>query len=123
MAWAIKDTNKFVTGEKCVSDDKGNLTVNDEAKLHAWKERYQRLLNVEFPWEKNSLNNLAAFEGPAIFITQDMVTDAIKKMKQGKAGGPAGVIAEMVKANGTETVTAISELVNLIIYEENITGE
>ena len=52
-----------------------------------------------------------------------MVTDAIKKMKQGKAGGPAGVIAEMVKANGTETVTAISELVNLIIYEENITGE
>ena len=52
-----------------------------------------------------------------------MVTDAIKKMKQGKAGGPAGVIAEMVKANGTETVTAISELVNLIIYEENITGD
>ena len=52
MAWAIKDANKDVTGEKCVSDDKGNLTINDEAKLHAWKERYQRLLNVEFPWER-----------------------------------------------------------------------
>ena len=52
-----------------------------------------------------------------------MVTDAIKKMKQGKAGGPSGIIAEMVNVTGTETVTAISELVNLIIYEENITGD
>ena len=28
-------------------------TISDEAKLHAWKENYQRLLNVEFAW--NSL--------------------------------------------------------------------
>ena len=38
MAWAVKDTNKDVTREKCVCDDKGNLTLKDEAKLHAWKE-------------------------------------------------------------------------------------
>ena len=49
MAWAIKDTNRDVTGENCVCDDKGNLTISDEAKLHGWKEHYQRLLNVEFP--------------------------------------------------------------------------
>ena len=49
MARAIKDTNRDVTGENCVCDDKGNLTISDEAKLHAWKEHYQRLLNVEFP--------------------------------------------------------------------------
>ena len=35
MAQAIKDTNKGVTGEKCVRDEKENLTINDEAKLHA----------------------------------------------------------------------------------------
>ena len=51
MAWAIKDNNKGVTREKCVCDDKGNLTTSDEAMLHAWKEDYQRLLYVEFPWE------------------------------------------------------------------------
>ena len=49
-----------------------------------------------------------------------MVTDAIKKMKQGKAGGPSGVIVEMIKAGGRETVTAISELMNQIIYEKGI---
>ena len=49
-----------------------------------------------------------------------MVTDTIKKMKQEKPGGPSEVIVEMIKAGGRETVTAISELVNQIIYEENI---
>ena len=98
MAWAIKDTNKDVAREKCVCDDKGNLTICDEAKLHVWKEHYQRLLNVEFPWYKNSLNNSAAVEGPAIFVTENRVTDSMKKMKQGKAGGPSGVLVEMIKA-------------------------
>ena len=32
MARAIKDTNKDVTGEKYVHDDKGSLTRSDEAK-------------------------------------------------------------------------------------------
>ena len=48
------------------------------------------------------------------------MTDSIKKMKQGKAGGPSGVIVEMIKAGGREIVTAITELVNRIIHEENI---
>ena len=42
MAWTIKDTNKDITREECVCDDRENLTISDEAKLHAWKEYYQR---------------------------------------------------------------------------------
>ena len=57
IARAIQDTNKDVTREKCVCDDEGNLTISNEAKLHAWKQHCQRLLNAEFPWDKNSLNN------------------------------------------------------------------
>ena len=49
-------------------------------------------LSIEFPWDKNSLNNSAAVEGPAIFVTENMVTDVIKKMKQGKLGGQSGAI-------------------------------
>ena len=40
-------------------------------------------------------------------------------MKKEKVGGQSGVIVEMIKVFGRETVTAISELVNHIIYEEN----
>ena len=120
MAQAIKDTNKGVTGEKCVRDEKENLTINDEAKLHAQKEHYQRLLIFEYSRNTNSLNNSAAVEGPVISITENMVTDANNKMKPGKARGSSGIIVEMIKAGGRETLTAITELVNQIIYEENI---
>ena len=82
MARAINDTNKHVTGKKYVRDDNRKLTVSDKAKLHAWKGQYQRLLNVEFLSDKNSLNNSAAVEGPAIFVTENIVTGAIKMMKQ-----------------------------------------
>ena len=34
MAWAIKYANEDVTREKYVRDDKGNLTISDEGKLH-----------------------------------------------------------------------------------------
>ena len=54
-----------------------NLTLRDEGKLHAWEEHYERLLNVEFPWVKNSVNNSAEVEGPAVFVAEDIVTDAI----------------------------------------------
>ena len=94
--------------------------MSDEAKLHAWKEHYQRLLNVRYPWDKNSRNNSAAVEEPAIFVTENILTDAIKKMKKGKAGGPSGVLAEMIKAGGIRTFTAISKLVNQMICVENI---
>ena len=41
-------------------------------------------------------------------------------MKQEKAEGPSGVLVEMIKTGGRETVTEISELVNLVIYKDNI---
>lgn len=45
-----------------------------------------------------TLNNSAVVAGHAIFVTEDIVTDTIKKIKQGKEGGPSGVIVEMIQA-------------------------
>lgn len=42
---------------------------------------YQRLLNFEFPWDKNPLSNSVAVASPAVFVTEDKLTDTIKKMK------------------------------------------
>ena len=52
-----------------------------------------------------------------------MVTYANNKMKQEKARVSSGIIVEMIKAGRRETLTAISELKNQIIYEENITED
>ena len=45
-----------------------------------------------------TLKNSAIVAGHAIFVTEDMVTDTTKKIKQGKAGGPSGVIVEMIQS-------------------------
>ena len=84
MIQTVKDTNKDVTGEKCFGDDKGNLTINCGAKLHVWKAHYQRHLHVEFPQDRSPLNKSAGVEGTAIFVTENIVTEVIKKMKQKK---------------------------------------
>ena len=46
--------NCDVVGDKCVKNDKGELALTDAEKHLAWKE-HERLLNEEFPWDKENL--------------------------------------------------------------------
>ena len=50
IAKQMKQKHKDIAGEKCIRDDNGVLAFNEEKKKKAWKQHYQRLLNVEFPW-------------------------------------------------------------------------
>ena len=42
--------NHDVIGEKCIQEDDGNLSLDDTSKKLAWKQHYEQLLNIEFPW-------------------------------------------------------------------------
>ena len=55
-----------------------------QIKKKAWKTYYERLLNVEFPWDSDSLPDEPRIHGPPIYITFKMVVSALKK--RGKAG-------------------------------------
>ena len=37
-------------------NDAGQLSLDEEAKKGAWREHYERLLNVEFPWNPEDLS-------------------------------------------------------------------
>ena len=63
-------------------------------------EHYARLLNVEFEWESDLLPEVAPVEGPPPPVMKDLIGKALRKMKCGKAAGPSGIIAEMLKAAG-----------------------
>ena len=52
-----------------------------------------------------------------------MVSSAVSKMKTGKAAGPSGIIAEMIKAAGEPCLQLISELTNSIISENRIPAD
>ena len=77
-------------GEKPVKNDEGLLSLDEDAKKEAWKEHYERLLNVEFPWNPEDLSVESPVEGPSEPITLEMITKAINKMASGKAAGPSG---------------------------------
>ena len=110
----MRKENQDVIGEKCVMNDAGNLSIDKESKRTAWKEHYEGLLNEEFPWNPNHLN-ADPVEGPPIQITIEMVATAIAKMKPGKAAGPSGIVAEMLKASGGTGAKLVAELANTMI--------
>ena len=89
----MKRDNQDVMGGKPVKNNEGLLSLNKDGKKEAWKEHYERLLNVEFPWTPEDPSMESPVEGPSKLITSDMITKAINKMASGKAAGPSGIVA------------------------------
>ena len=100
LASKMKFENQDIVGDKCIRDDDGNIAYDDAAKLKAWKDHYERLLNEEFLWDESRLSLPPPVEGPAPLIFVEAVAAAIKHMKLGKAAGPSGILVEMLKAAG-----------------------
>ena len=117
IAKQMRRQNQDVIGDKCVRNDLGEMALDDEAKKVAWQQHYQRLLNVEFPWDPNSLSTVEPVSGPPIRLTEKMVQDAVQRSKCGKAAGPSGIVAEMLKSSGERCTTVITQLLNNIITE------
>ena len=109
--------NQDVVGEKPVKNDAGQLSLDEEAKKEAWREHYEHLLNVEFPWNPEDLSEESPVEGPSEPITLEMITKAISKMASGKAAGPSGIVTEMLKPVGEAGAVEVRDLIEDIISE------
>ena len=123
LARQMRQTNQDIIGEKCVKDDSGNLSTSDVAKMAAWKQHYERLLNVEFPWDAENLIQPDPVVSAPVLITVEMVKEAVAKMKVGKAAGPSGIVAEMLKAAGDSCYPLISNLANSIVFHNKIPSD
>ena len=53
-------------------------------------------------------------EGPPPPVTKDLIRKALRKMKCGKAAGPSGIIAEMLKAAGEVGIELLTELTEVV---------
>ena len=74
------------------------------------KCHYEKLLNVEFRWDSNTLPEEQPVQGPPIRITNEIVSEALSKIKKGKPTGPSGLNAEMILAGGDDIILAITHL-------------
>ena len=116
----MKNENQDTVGDKCVKNGDGCLTFNNSAKLKAWKSYYERLLNVEIMQNSNSPPDLEPQIGPPLYITEEMISKAIAKMKTGKAARPSGTVIEIIRSAGKEIIKSITNLTNRIIKEGRI---
>ena len=93
------------------------MASTEEEKKLAWKSHYEKLLNTEFDWDRDSLSEVHPVEGPAMQIKKEWVEEAIRKMKNGKAAGMSDIVAEMVKASGDTGIELITSLANQIMKD------
>ena len=112
--------NQEVSGEMPVRNNQGHLCLDDDGRKKAWVEHYQGLLNVEFPWDKESLAEAPPILGPPPPITNDMVSKALSRIKSGKAAGPSGIVIEMLKAAGLSGIEFLRELTISIVRNGRI---
>ena len=123
IAKQMMKEKKDIVGEKCIRDDSGKLAYSDNEKTKAWMQHYERLLNVEFPWNVEDLSVADPVLGPPPLITQEMVEKSIRKMKKGKAPGPSGVVTEMLTASLDVCSATIADLSNSIIRDNTMPNE
>ena len=123
LARQMDRTNQDIVGEKCVRNDAGELTLTDADKMKGWVEHYSRLLNVEFEWPCELLPDVAPTAGPPPPVTTEKIQAALGKMKAGKAAGPSGITAEMLKASGPEGVELIRQLGELVFGGDPVPKE
>ena len=98
------------------------MSLNVDSKKEAWREHYMHRLNVEFSWNPGGLSEVCPVEGSSEHITIAIVRKAINKMK-GKAAGPSGIVAEMLKAAGSSGASMIRDLIEDIIFGNHIPSE
>ena len=123
IAKQMKKTNQDIVGEKCIRKDDGDLAITEKDKKDAWKSYYENLLNTEFEWSTENLEQVESVAGPAIRIEKEMVKEAVAKMKKGKAAGPSGIVAEMLQAAGDKGIEIVTNLANRIVQEGVIPKE
>ena len=96
VAKQMRTENQDVIREKCIRGDDGNLSLDDAPNKLAWKQHYERLLNIEFQWSQN-LPHVDPVADPAQFITPNDVLKSLTRMENGKVAGPS-IIADLMNA-------------------------
>ena len=77
------------------------------------------MLDIAFPWSQN-LPYVYPVAGPAQFITPYDILKSLGHVKNGKAAGPFGFVAEMLKGAPDNCCKIIADLKNAIMLEGKV---
>ena len=123
VAKQMIERNRDIVGDGCIKDCDGNVVVEQDRIKEVWRKYFEQLLNEEFDWDRNSLETELVVGEPGEEITTSEVRTAIAKMKMGKATGPSGIGAEMLKAAGEAGVMWVTDLCNAIMKDGKVPND
>ena len=66
------------------------------------------------------LSNPGQIEGPYEKVTERMVEEALNRMKTGKAAGPTGVTADLLKVVGEDCVKRLMDVANGLLDDARL---
>ncbi len=119
MAKQMKEERKDVISARYVKDEHGNIKMGEADIMQRW-ERYFSVLNEENQYE---LEDHIKVEGPILSVTEKEVTEALQKMKRGKAPGPSGVTTDLLKYAEETGVQELKQVFELMETEERAPTE
>ena len=88
----MKRQSRDIGESNCIKDKDGRIHFDEAERGRIWKEYMGGIMNHENEWD--GVVDAAEVEGPVPEITKLEVKEALESMKNGKAGGPSGVMKE-----------------------------
>ena len=104
-------------------DQEGKIVVEDIKIKEVWREYFEKLLNEEFHWNRDTLDMDNEVHGPCEKFAANEIRAAISKIKSGKVAGPSGIVTEMLKAAGEARVLWVTDICNAVVSEGKIPSD
>ncbi|PIK41764.1 endonuclease-reverse transcriptase [Apostichopus japonicus] len=106
-----------------VKDKQGNIITDEEGKRTRWKAHFEEILNRDFPTNpvvkiSDDIPELETIDTTP--VTKAEVKNAIKKLKNGKAGGVDLLTPELLKADIDTTANKLHSIICDIWDQEKI---
>ena len=79
----VKINQHVINEQWCIRIDNGVLTVSDLDEKTAWKRYYEKLLNTEFLWDRNSLFQADIISDAPRLIGKDMAKESPNERENG----------------------------------------
>ena len=112
---------KDAVGVTYLKDESGAVKVSVDDRKKIWKERMEKLMNVENEWGDSI--DASKVEGAVRRIEVEEVQCAMNRMKIGKASGPFGVAIELFKTGGDKCLKSLTNIFNDILFKDKLPEE
>ena len=104
----------------CVGDSFGGVVVEGGGLLEVWRGHCGGISGGGFGWGREVLADVGPVCGPGGRVSGEEVGVAVGGMGLGRAAGPSGVVADVLRAAGEDGTRWMTELCNAVVRDGKI---